>query len=44
MKKKTYVQPNARVVALRVTNRLMAGSSTALPAPDDYENGGTIDI
>ena len=35
MKKKTYVQPDARVTALRVTNRLLAGSP--LNAPNPYE-------
>ena len=37
MKKKPYVQPDVRVTALRVTNRLMAGSLAGL---GDYAGGG----
>lgn len=37
MKKKLYVQPDVRVTALRVTNRLMAGSLAGL---GDYSGGG----
>ncbi len=40
MKKKLYVQPDVRVTALRVTNRLMAGSLAGLGGLDDYGEGG----
>ena len=37
MKKKLYVQPDVRVTALRVTNRLLAGSPTGSAKPEDYD-------
>ena len=40
MKKKLYVQPDVRVTALRVTNRLMAGSLAGLGGLNDYGEGG----
>jgi hypothetical protein len=42
MKKKLYVQPDVRVVALRVTNRLLEGSQTFTLGTENrgYESAG----